>query len=80
MTSKISNKTGDKIDLDTTYHSIANNRIYGHELSAYLEDNIKMNDRLRLNLGLHFYCFMCKNKVTFPCNHVFPHAINWEKM
>ena len=57
MTSKISNKTGDKIDLDTTYHSIANNRIYGHELSAYLEDNIKMNDRLRLNLGLHFSLF-----------------------
>ena len=65
MTSKISNKTGDKIDLDTTYHSIANNRIYGHELSAYLEDNIKMNDRLRLNLGLHFSLFQVQKQSYF---------------
>ena len=42
-------------DRDTTYHSIANNRIYGHELSAYLEDNIKMNARLRLNIGCLLY-------------------------
>lgn len=65
MTSKISNKTGDKIDLDTTYHSIANNRIYGHELSAYLEDNIKMNDRLRLNIGLHFSLFHVQKQSYF---------------
>ena len=53
MTSKIS------------YHSIANNRIYGHELSAYLEDNIKMNDRLRLNLGLHFSLFHVQKQSYF---------------
>ena len=62
MTSKISEKTGDKVDRDTTYHSIANSRIYGHELSAYLEDNIKVNDRLRLNLGLHFSLFQVQKQ------------------
>ena len=65
MTSKISEKTGDKVDRDTTYHSIANSRIYGHELSAYLEDNIKVNDRLRLNLGLHFSLFQVQKQSYF---------------
>ncbi len=65
MTSKISEETGDKADRDTTYHSIPNSRIYGHELSAYLEDNIKVNDRLRLNLGLHFSLFQVQKQRYF---------------
>ena len=65
MTSKISEKTGDRTDRDTTYHSIANSRIYGHEISAYAEDNIKMSDRLRLNLGLHFSLFNVQHQSYF---------------
>lgn len=64
MTSKISDKTN-KADRDTTYHSIANSRIYGHEILAYAEDNLKLGNRLRLNLGLHFSLFHVQNKSYF---------------
>ena len=62
MPSKITETTGDKVDRDTTSHSIANSRIYGHELSAYLPDNIKVNDRPRMNLGLHFSLFQVQKQ------------------
>ena len=65
MTSRISEKTGNRTDIDTVYRSIANNRIYGHELSAYLEDNLKVNERLRLNLGLHFSLFHVQKQNYF---------------
>ena len=57
MTSKVTDKTGDVATRDTTYYSMANSRIYGHEVSTYIEDNLKASDRLRINLGLHFSLF-----------------------
>lgn len=65
MTSKISDKTDDTVDRDTTYHNIANSKIYAHEISTYLEDNIKVNSRLRLNLGLHFSLFHVQKQSYF---------------
>ena len=65
MTSKISDKTDNTVDRDTTYHNIANSRIYAHEISAYMEDNIKVNSRLRLNLGLHFSLFHVQKQSYF---------------
>ena len=65
MTSKISDKTDDTVDRDTTYNNIANSRIYAHEVSAYMEDNIKVNSRLRLNLGLHFSLFHVQKQSYF---------------
>ena len=65
MTSKISDKAYNSVERDTTYNSIANSRIYGHELSAYAEDNLKLGDRLRLNPGLHFSLFHVQDKSYF---------------
>lgn len=65
MTSRITDKTGDKVERDTTYNSIANSRIYAHEISVYTEDNMEVNDRLRLNLGLHLSMFHVQKKSYF---------------
>ena len=65
MTSKISDKTDNTVDRDTTYNNIANSRIYAHEVSTYVEDNIKVNSRLRLNLGLHFSLFHVQKQSYF---------------
>lgn len=62
MTSKISDHSKEQILQDTTYHSVSNSRIYSHEISAYMEDNIKLNPRLRLNLGLHLSLFSVQKK------------------
>ncbi len=65
MTSKISDKTDDTTDRDTTYNSIANSRIYAHEISTYIEDNIRVSNRLRMNLGLHFSLFHVQKQSYF---------------
>ena len=57
MTSKITEHTEKQSEQDTTYHSIGNSRIYAHELSAYAEDNIKIGDRIRVNMGFHLSFF-----------------------
>lgn len=66
MTSKISEKDENQAkQQDTTYHSINNNRIYAQEISAYAEDNFKIGQRLRLNLGLHLSLFHVQKKNYF---------------
>lgn len=64
-TSKITNKTGDIITSDTTYHSISNGQINAHEVTIYGEDNLKINSRLRLNLGLHLSLFHVQKQSYF---------------
>lgn len=65
MTSKVSDKTDHIVERDTTYNNIANSRVYAHEVSTYIEDNIKVNNRLRLNLGLHFSLFHVQKQSYF---------------
>ncbi len=65
ITSKISEKTDYQLDRDTTYHNTTNSRIYGHEVSAYAEDNFKFSNRLRLNLGFNFSMFNVQKKSYF---------------
>lgn len=50
---------------DTVYNSIANSRIYAHEVSAYIEDNFNLTSRLRMNAGLHFSMFNVQSKSYF---------------
>ncbi|MDD4516268.1 TonB-dependent receptor [Massilibacteroides sp.] len=60
-TSRIyNNEDGDVVD--TTYQSVGNSRLHAHELSVYAEDNIKLNDKLSINLGLHASAFNVQGK------------------
>lgn len=65
MTTKISEKTDAVAERDTTYNAISNSRIYGHEVSAYIEDNLKVNSRLRFNVGLHLSLFNVQKQNYF---------------
>jgi hypothetical protein len=49
-------------DLDTTFGS---NKFYSHEFSTYIEDDIRWNERLKTNVGLHFSGFNVKNQTYF---------------
>jgi len=48
---------GDR-NIDTTYGA---NNIYAHEISAYIEDDIKIGGRLKINPGIHYSMFMVKD-------------------
>ena len=65
MTSKISERTDNKLPNDTIYHGINNRSVYAHEASAYIEDNFRINPRLRVNLGLNFSLFHVQQKSYF---------------
>lgn len=41
MTSKISERTDNKLPNDTIYHGINNRLVYAHEAIAYIEDNFR---------------------------------------
>ena len=45
--------------LDST---IGGNHIYGHEMFAYVEDDIDVSQRLKINLGVHASFYKTKNK------------------
>jgi len=45
-------------NIDTTFGS---NKIYAHEISAYIEDDIKIGTRLKLNTGLHYSMFLVRD-------------------
>ena len=47
-----------EMDIDTTFGS---NNIYAHEMSAYIEDDIKLGKLLKINAGLHYSLFLVKN-------------------
>lgn len=45
-------------NIDTTF---GNNNIYANEFSVYCEDDIKVNDLLKINIGLHYCGFFVRN-------------------
>ncbi|MBI3143566.1 MAG: TonB-dependent receptor [Bacteroidetes bacterium] len=45
----------DGIKLDST---VASNTMYAHEAYAYIEDDLRLGNRLKVNLGLHATAFM----------------------
>lgn len=56
QSSRIYNKEGGEV-VDTTFHSQKNSQVYAHELALYAEDNIKLNDRFSVNVGVHLSAF-----------------------
>lgn len=50
------------ISIDTAFNAPA---VYAHEVHAYVEDDIKVNGRLKINLGLHHSSFIVKGKSYF---------------
>lgn len=42
--------------------SFINNRMYVHELAAYIEDDIDITSKLKVNVGLNYSIFKVKNK------------------
>ena len=65
MTSKISDQANEQGGQEKTYHSINNNHLYAHEISAYAEDNFRINTRFRLNMGAHLSLFHVQDKSYF---------------
>lgn len=48
--------------VDTTFQSHGNSLLHAHELALYAEDNIKLNERLSVNAGLHVSAFNIQGK------------------
>ena len=46
------------MNIDTTFGA---NSIYAHEISMYIEDDIKIGEKLKINPGIHFSMFLVKN-------------------
>lgn len=57
------------VDSEQTQHNIdtvgGSPKVYAHETSAYLEDNISLGKMLKLNLGMHFSSFHVDNSNYF---------------
>ena len=51
--------TAGSSNLDTTF---GNNKLYAHEYSIFVEDDIKLTNKLKANVGLNFSGFILKNK------------------
>lgn len=64
-TTRIQEKEENALPQDTLYCNTPNSRIYGHEVSAYVEDNFDLTSRLRMNAGLHFSMFRVQKKSYF---------------
>ncbi|SMO43089.1 Outer membrane receptor proteins, mostly Fe transport [Saccharicrinis carchari] len=45
--------------LDSTF---GDKNVYGHEMFLYLEDDFKLSERLKMNLGVHLSLYHTKNK------------------
>lgn len=48
--------------IDTSFGS---DIIYAHEMAAYIEDDIKIGERLKVNPGIHFSSFLVNDKSYF---------------
>jgi hypothetical protein len=48
--------------IDTTF---GNNNMYAHEMSAYLEDDWKISDRFKANIGVHASGFMVEDEFYY---------------
>lgn len=55
----VSGINGSTENADTTF---GNKKIMADEFSAYIEDDLKISNRFKANLGLHFSGFMVENK------------------
>lgn len=64
LSSKVRNNE-DNERIDTTYTSLGNSQIRAHEASLYVEDNIRLNERLSANIGLHLSSFNVEGKSYF---------------
>lgn len=64
-TTRISERNKGQLVQDTTYNNQNNQVIYGHEASAYVEDNISLGENLRMNLGLHASLFHVQKKTYY---------------
>ena len=51
----------DGIVSDSTHTNLSNSHIYANEVSAYVEDEIKVTPHLNINAGLHFSLFNVRN-------------------
>lgn len=60
LTSRLKD-VGTGAPIDTTYHSLADSKMYAHEANMYFEDNIDIGSRFSVNAGLHFSLFNIKN-------------------
>lgn len=56
------NQTFDTLTLDTTFGA---SNTKAHELFAYVEDDLKINGRMKANIGLHFSGFVLPNESYF---------------
>lgn len=61
-TSKIRETGQNKIEQDTVYNSNPNNRLRGHEVSFYAEDNFDIGSNLSLNTGIRLSLFHTQGK------------------
>lgn len=52
MTSRIREKSGEAVR-DTTVSNMPNSTIYAHEISAYIEDDWQIGERLKLDFGIY---------------------------
>ncbi len=51
-----------KSDYEQPYNrTFGDDKIYGHEMNLFMEDNIQLADRLKANVGLHFSGFNVEN-------------------
>lgn len=57
---KSTNSTYEEMNADTSY---GNRDIYAHELSSFIEDDIDITSKLKLNTGLHLSVFNVDNEI-----------------
>lgn len=53
-----SNHQAGQTNIDTTFGA---NKIFAHEVSAYIEDDIKLGARLKINPGIHYSMFLVRD-------------------
>lgn len=61
-TSRVSEQETGTAGQDTVYRIADDDNIYGHELTAYVEDNLNIGSRLSINAGLHLALFHTQGK------------------
>ncbi len=62
---RIKEQDQDRVDQDTMFYNTNNSRVRAHEMTAYIEDNFNIGQRLRMNLGVHVSLFNVQEKNYF---------------
>lgn len=65
LTSRIAEQETGAAGQDTVYNASTEGNIYGHEYSAYIEDNFYIGKRLSINAGMHFSLFHTQGRSYF---------------